>query len=328
MVVHGEGATKRSGQVTKTPTEQRERPKEQQQQQHFEQAEVCEAFERAREMIDAADVLPDPERLTALRSAVAAVRAEPDDFIRSRLFAHLADLLLPADEKLALWLEGLEAAKAITFDRTQRLAIRVHVFALQSIWNRIKKEDVWECIKKENETVLERSIYATHNHSKTIATEYNRQAMHIDTLPDLETTVRAFAHYSRQPESVVRALLDIDGATGEMTRRTKAKPRALWENRKGADAKLTPPAKKANRELTAVRLKATYEVLLRESDLTNPKLSNEERLRRAEHLLVTYKRLRRLVPKFHDKSGELQAARSLTNSKNYQRRKAKVAAAA
>jgi tetratricopeptide (TPR) repeat protein len=76
--------------------------------------------------------------------------------------------------------------------------------------------------------------------------------------------------------------------------------------------------------LAKARLLATYEVLVRKSDLNNSAMPERERLRRAERLLTTYKRLRKIKPDFHDDSDQLKAARSITNKANYQRHLAKV----
>jgi tetratricopeptide (TPR) repeat protein len=92
-------------------------------------------------------------------------------------------------------------------------------------------------------------------------------------------------------------------AATETTRRTKA-------------------VKKARPELTIARLKAAYDILLRESDLANPSLPEDDRMRRAIHLHKTYYRLRRRDPNFHDESEQLRLARNLLNSRAYQRRKA------
>jgi DNA-binding XRE family transcriptional regulator len=80
---------------------------------------------------------------------------------------------------------------------------------------------------------------------------------------------------------------------------------------------------KVRAALKVERLKATYEVLIRKSDLNNSTMPEQERLRRAEHLLTTYKRLRKINPDFHDDSEQLKTARSITNKANYQRRIAK-----
>jgi primosomal protein N'' len=84
--------------------------------------------------------------------------------------------------------------------------------------------------------------------------------------------------------------------------------------------------RKAKPNLAAVRLSATYDVLVRDSDLSNPQLSEPERLRRAEHLVKTYKRLRKVDPDFHDDADQLRLARKMINKRQYERRKAKRAA--
>jgi hypothetical protein len=80
-----------------------------------------------------------------------------------------------------------------------------------------------------------------NNHTETIAAEYNQPAMPLNTFPDLKTTLLAAEHYSRTSEPARRALLRIADAA-QATTRSEARPRAKWEARKGADAKLTPPA--------------------------------------------------------------------------------------
>jgi hypothetical protein len=79
--------------------------------------------------------------------------------------------------------------------------------------------------------------------------------------------------------------------TRETTARAKAKPRT-----------------KDNPELRAARLQATYETLVRNSDLENPSLSLLERRRQAKHIDKTYYRLRELVPAYRDDSQQLRLA--------------------
>ena len=67
---------------------------------------------------------------------------------------------------------------------------------------------------------------------------------------------------------------------------------------------------------------ATHEILVRESDLANPKLSTEEPMSWAVHLRGTYDRLRKHNPSFHDDAEQLRLARKLLNGRAYQRRKA------
>jgi Tfp pilus assembly protein PilF len=112
-------------------------------------------------------------------------------------------------------------------------------------------------------------------------------------------------------ESALEALRRASEAANATTRRAKAKPRGK--------AKVRGEAKT---ELTAARLKATYEILVRESDLANPKLSDEERMSRAIHLRKTYYRLRKLDPSFKDTDEQLRLATKLLNGRAYQRRKA------
>jgi len=68
--------------------------------------------------------------------------------------------------------------------------------------------------------------------------------------------------------------------------------------------------------------------LIGDVDLENPELDPVDRLRRAEHLLTTYKRLRKVNANFYDDSPQLKAARSITNRANYPQVKAKRASAA
>jgi hypothetical protein len=80
---------------------------------------------------------------------------------------------------------------------------------------------------------------------------------------------------------------------------------------------------RAKPDLATVRLSAAYEVLARQSDLTNPALSEDERLRRAGHLLTTYDRLRRRNPEFRDNSAQLRAARRIQKAAYRQRQRVK-----
>lgn len=153
----------------------------------------------------------------------------------------------------------------------------------------------------------------TNTLNKSNSADYNSLIMD-ETLDAIETLSRNL----RRPVETIRAQLGIDEAGRAATRRTKAKPRGT--------AKLRGTAKS---ELNAARLQATYEILGRESDLANPKLSTEERMGRAIHLRKTYDRLRKLDPSFHDDGEQLRLARKLLNARAYQRRKAaKLAAAA
>jgi hypothetical protein len=81
-------------------------------------------------------------------------------------------------------------------------------------------------------------------------------------------------------------------------------------------------AKLRNTLLAAKRL-ATYEVLVRESDLTNRELAQGERLRRAGHLLLTYDRLREVRPDFKDTNDQLTAARRIQKAAYRERQRAK-----
>jgi hypothetical protein len=73
----------------------------------------------------------------------------------------------------------------------------------------------------------------------------------------------------------------------------------------------------------AARRLASYEVLARESDLTNPELSEAEKRRRAGHLLLTYDRLREVRPDFEDTNDQLTAARRIKKAAYRERQRAK-----
>jgi hypothetical protein len=79
----------------------------------------------------------------------------------------------------------------------------------------------------------------------------------------------------------------------------------------------------AKADLARARLLAAYEVLTRDSDLSNPALAEDERLRRAENLLSTYRRLRRRDPDFHDSGDQLRAARRIQKAAYRQRHRPK-----
>jgi hypothetical protein len=64
---------------------------------------------------------------------------------------------------------------------------------------------------------------------------------------------------------------------------------------------------------------ATYRALLRNVDLLNPELAEDEQLRRAKRLVKAYGRVRERRPNFHDKHKQLQAAFSIVNSHQYER---------
>lgn len=77
---------------------------------------------------------------------------------------------------------------------------------------------------------------------------------------------------------------------------------------------------KVKADAAAARLSAAYEVLVRHCDLLNPALAEGERLRRAERLLKTYKRLRQAKPNFRDDANpQLRAARRISSKRQYQR---------
>jgi hypothetical protein len=65
---------------------------------------------------------------------------------------------------------------------------------------------------------------------------------------------------------------------------------------------------------------ATYRALLRNVDLLNPELSQDERLTRARRLVRAYERVRERRPKFHDDGAQLRAARSIINRFQYQQK--------
>jgi uncharacterized protein YjbI with pentapeptide repeats len=92
--------------------------------------------------------------------------------------------------------------------------------------------------------------------------------------------------------------------------------------------RVTAPAKSSPRppDLTMARMTAAYEVLVRDSDLTNPALVEDERLRRATRLLKTYNRLRKHDPDFHDSNDQLRAARRIERAHSRQNKKAKLQA--
>lgn len=75
-------------------------------------------------------------------------------------------------------------------------------------------------------------------------------------------------------------------------------------------------------DLIVVRRRAGYEALLRQSDLSNPLLSDSERLRRAARLLKAYERLRKVDPDFRDNGEELRSARRIQKSAHRERQKA------
>ena len=54
-----------------------------------------------------------------------------------------------------------------------------------------------------------------------------------------------------------------------------------------------------------------YELLARRVDLLNPRLSDAEKLTRANRLAAAFRRLRKLVPDFEDKGEQMQAARRI-----------------
>jgi hypothetical protein len=86
-------------------------------------------------------------------------------------------------------------------------------------------------------------------------------------------------------------------------------------------------AKLRNAVLAAERL-AAYEVLVRGSDLTNPELAKDERVRRAERLLRTYDCLLKVKPDFRDKDGQLTAARRIHMAAYRERKRTKFGAGA
>ncbi len=135
------------------------------------------------------------------------------------------------------------------------------------------------------------------------ALPYNTAVMPSDLL-DLNTALRHVARNLGRPVATVRAQLGVGDAKPETTARVKAKPRA-----------------RANPQLRVARLKAAYEVLVRESNLADPKLPDDERLRRSANLRNTYDRLHKLDPSFHDNSEQLRLARNLLNRRAYQRGK-------
>lgn len=93
-------------------------------------------------------------------------------------------------------------------------------------------------------------------------------------------------------------------------------------------SRVSAPAKSSPRppDLTTARMMAAYEVLVRDSDLTNPALVEDERLRRATRLLKTYNRLRKYDPDFHDSNDQLRAARRIERAHSRLNKKAKLQA--
>jgi len=71
---------------------------------------------------------------------------------------------------------------------------------------------------------------------------------------------------------------------------------------------------------------ARYEVLARHVDLLNPRLAEDERLRRAERLLKAYNRVRKASPDFRDTGEELRAARRIRMADFRERKRAKLQA--
>lgn len=111
-------------------------------------------------------------------------------------------------------------------------------------------------------------------------------------------------------ESALETLRQAAAAGRETTTRAKAKPRA-----------------KDNPELRAARLKATYETLVRNSDLENPSLSLLERRRQAKHIDKTYYNLRQLIPSYRDDSEQLRLAqRELSRGRSKRGKAARQAA--
>jgi hypothetical protein len=92
-----------------------------------------------------------------------------------------------------------------------------------------------------------------------------------------------------------------------------------------SEAAVTPPLRMRDDlhiTLLAARRLAAYEVLVRESDLTNRELAQGERLRRAGHLLLTYDRLREVRPDFKDTNDQLTAARRIQKAAYRERQRA------
>ena len=95
--------------------------------------------------------------------------------------------------------------------------------------------------------------------------------------------------------------------------------------RETTDHATAAPRPSVTPDLTTVRLKAAYQELVRE--FSNPTLTEDERLSRAENLLSTYKRLLKRDPDFCDDDNEQlrAAAGRISQQTYYQRRKAKLA---
>lgn len=102
------------------------------------------------------------------------------------------------------------------------------------------------------------------------------------------------------------------------------KPEAHARARSRMRDDLTEALVKAKALSAASRLSAAYEALVRHSDLSNPALAEDERLRRANRLLKTYERLRKFSPDFRDSSDELRAARRIQKAAYRKRQRAKL----
>jgi tetratricopeptide (TPR) repeat protein len=118
----------------------------------------------------------------------------------------------------------------------------------------------------------------------------------------------------------------------------ESKARPYTGNTPSPEAAVTPPlrmgddlniqVKQAQAEalapMAAALALARYEVLARHVDLLNPRLTEDERLRRAERLVKAYERARKANPDFRDTGEELRAARRIRMADFRQRKRAKL----
>jgi hypothetical protein len=82
-------------------------------------------------------------------------------------------------------------------------------------------------------------------------------------------------------------------------------------------------ADELHRSVLAARRLASYEVLARDSDLTNPKLPEAVKRQREGNLLSAYDRVQEIRPDFKDTNGQLTAARRIQKAAYRERQRAK-----
>lgn len=129
---------------------------------------------------------------------------------------------------------------------------------------------------------------------------------------DITKVIEAFARTWGLPVAeILKFIENLEAVKAETTARETA-------NRTTAEPR---PA-----DLTTARIMAAYEILVRESDLMNPVLSEAERLRRAGNLISTYNRLRKHDPEFHDNNDQLRAARRIRMARFRRSKKARLEA--